>query len=98
LLHTNVNPVSKITENNKAVTIFHNQLPQQFEIQSSYVFNLVSTISASYLYLLTSVDIYISSIPSVISEYFLLLVTITNNGAAAVTSVSPIQNMFQNIN
>jgi hypothetical protein len=92
LLYTNVNFVSKITENGKVITIFHDQLPQQFEIQSSYVFNSVSTIPASYLYSPTSVDIYISSVP-VISEYFLLLVTITNNGAAAVTSVSPIQNI-----
>jgi hypothetical protein len=50
------------------------------------------------LYSPTSVDIYVSSVPSVIPEYFLLSVTITNNGAAAITPVSPIQNMFQNIN
>jgi hypothetical protein len=75
LSYTNVNVVSKITENGKAITIFRDQLPQQFEIQSSYAFNSVSTIPASYLYLPTSVDIYVSSIPSIIPEYFLLLVT-----------------------
>jgi hypothetical protein len=92
LSYTNINFVSKITENGKVVTIFRNQLPQQFEIQSSYTFNLVSTISASYLYSPTSVDIYVSLVPSVIPEYFLLSVTIINNSSAAVTHVSPIQN------
>jgi hypothetical protein len=51
LSYINVNVVSKINENGKQITIFREQLAQQFEIQSSYAFNSVSSIPNSFLYL-----------------------------------------------
>jgi hypothetical protein len=58
----------------------------------------VNLISNSFLYLLSSINIYISSVPSIIPEYFLLLVTIINNGTIAIILISLFQNIFQNIN